>query len=368
MFSLSPIFSFRPVLFSCFLRSFSSPRFQSSDDCFTHSFDHPHWWPGHMGRSYKELTSLVTRANLIIQLRDSRIPLSSANPQLDSLIGHRRSLLLFNKCDLIPTSARRRLSNSLSIPHLFTSCTQPNSIHDRLVDLLDLIAPQKYKSVPRLLLIVGYPNVGKSSLIANLRRHKLNKSGPKISPIPGETRSVSGFLISDTVFLLDSPGITQPKFDVSTELERERILKLSLCGLIKDDLVGSESIANYALFKMNKEKNFQYIKVLGLDELIGWKWEEIQKFNQNKEQTNEKEEEEESVESNSPAFHGVEDLDLIVESIQRQHLSHGATLPMQRSECLQRFLTYFRDGKFGKICLDFIPKLKKRKNVQKEKL
>ena len=184
---------------------------------------------------------------------------------------------MYNKKDLIEKWEERRireiLKNEQGGPQhvLFTNCKNQkcDGVRKVLPTVKELIMQSnRYNRTenPELtLMIIGVPNVGKSSMINILRnRHLGAKSAAAVGAVAGITRSVLNRIkISEDppIYLIDTPGILEPKVK-----DIESGLRLALCGCLQDHLVGNQMIADYLLFWMNKNSKFQYMEMFGLDE------------------------------------------------------------------------------------------------------
>ncbi|XP_034253893.1 mitochondrial GTPase 1 [Thrips palmi] len=235
------------------------------------------WFPGHMGKGMKQMQQQLMNVDCILEVHDARIPLSGRNEVFrTTLLGVRPHLLVLNKCDLIPKDQHSIILNAVknkgyASDVLFTDCRTPEGPGVR--DVLPTIT-NKIMNVHRYnrqseksynLLVIGVPNVGKSSLINVLRNyHSKRKKATKVGPVAGVTRSVLTKIqvsYEPLIYLLDSPGILEPQVrDV------EAAFRLALCASMQDHLVGIINIADYLLYWLNKHGHYSYVEKLGLKE------------------------------------------------------------------------------------------------------
>ncbi|KAK1412930.1 hypothetical protein QVD17_34544 [Tagetes erecta] len=216
------------------------------------------WFPGHMAAATRAINSRLKLADLVIEVRDSRIPLSSANQDLQPRLSSKRRVIALNKKDLANPNIMHKWVD------YFDSCNQdclPINAHSRssvqkLLELVELKLKEKIAKEPTLLvMVVGVPNVGKSALIncihqiASMRFPvQEKKKRAKVGPLPGVTQDIAGFKIAQrpSIYVLDTPGVLVP-----TISDIETGLKLALAGSVKDSVVGEERIAQYLLAVLN---------------------------------------------------------------------------------------------------------------------
>lgn len=233
------------------------------------------WFPGHMSKGLKQMQHKLKSVDLIIEVHDARIPFSGRNQDFKYKIsGIKPHILVLNKIDTIEKSLVRKITERLrdNYPHVvYTNCK------DHLcqgVKGLFPLARTLITSSDRFnrenidefsIMIIGVPNVGKSSLVNTLRNRFLRK--PNASPvgaIPGITRSVlTKIKICENplFYMLDTPGVLQPSIS-----SMEDGLKLALCNCLQDHLVGEEVIAEYLLYWLNLHNNITYVKLFDLKE------------------------------------------------------------------------------------------------------
>ncbi|KAK9720382.1 50S ribosome-binding GTPase [Popillia japonica] len=232
-----------------------------------------HWFPGHMGKGLRKMQNKLKSVDCIIEVHDARIPLSGRNAEFKyTLSGIKPHILVLNKVDLIPRKYIPQIKEKLTTECdniIFTNCKDH---HCKGVKKLFPLAQELINKSDRYnrsnaddycIMIIGVPNVGKSSLVNSLRNKILHK--PNASPVganPGMTKSVlTKIKMSENplFYMLDTPGILTPSVP-NTEVG----LKLALCATIQDHLVGEEIIADYLLYWLNKHEMFKYVNVFKL--------------------------------------------------------------------------------------------------------
>jgi len=239
------------------------------------------WFPGHMHKGLRSMQRKIRDVDCVIEVHDARIPFSGRNLTFRDVVGGARPhLLVLNKADLIPESDREviRKESMRQSPHisrvLFTNCKtfycpETAAIIPTVSKLVG--AEDRWHRAERpdsTLLVIGIPNVGKSSLINKLRSDHL-KVGGRPAPVgakPGWTKSTSERIrVSDQplIYLLDTPGISVPHI---TNMHVG--MKLAICATLKDELVGAKSISDYLLWWLNSHGNFSYVSHMGLTEPV----------------------------------------------------------------------------------------------------
>lgn len=235
------------------------------------------WFPGHMGKGLRVMQQKLKMVDCVIEVHDARIPFSGRNAEFKySIRGIKPHIMVFNKKDLIDKNHFRAITNQIQKQDglddvLFTNCRDQKCegirrllpLASKLIAASDRFNRSEEKDFN--IMIIGVPNVGKSSLINILRNRHLKKTGAAaVGAVAGITRSVLNKIkISESpkVFLLDTPGILMPNIS-----DTEQGLKLALCGCTQDHLVGDELIADYLLYRLNKAQNFDYVELMGLTE------------------------------------------------------------------------------------------------------
>lgn len=235
------------------------------------------WFPGHMGKGLRQMQQKLKSVDCIVEVHDARIPFSGRNPEFQHTIsgGAKPHILVLNKKDLTDIREQRKIVKELQerehIEHvLFTNSKnqQCNGIK-RMIPLVNSLISNsdRYNRTglkEASIMIIGVPNVGKSSLLNVLRNKNLRKkSATQVGNIAGITRSVMERIkISEDplMYMIDTPGILEPRI-----ADDEMGMKLALVGCLPDHLVGEELIADYLLYWMNKNRRFEYVKEAGLD-------------------------------------------------------------------------------------------------------
>ncbi len=202
------------------------------------------WFPGHMTKTRRLIEADLKMVDAVVEITDARIPESSRNPILDELVKDKPRIMIMNKCDYADdaaTSRWKQLYEKQGIMVITCDCRSGKGINKFLpavkVLLKDLMERRKKRGMigkALRLMVVGIPNVGKSSFINRMAKTKKTKVGDR----PGVTRGKQWVSIDKDVELLDMPGILWPKFDDQIAAQ-----KLAFTGAIKDDVMDTEALA-----------------------------------------------------------------------------------------------------------------------------
>ncbi|VAW98448.1 LSU ribosomal maturation GTPase RbgA (B. subtilis YlqF) [hydrothermal vent metagenome] len=202
---------------------------------------HIQWYPGHMHKARKQIKETLPKVDIIIEVLDARIPFSSQNPLLNSLRGDKPCIKVLNKSDLadalISKIWQEYLEQQRNIKTIALSSSQPDKMR-KIIDLCHKIVPEKAKSDRGIhAMIVGIPNVGKSTLINILAKRIIAKTGNE----PAITKTQQVIKIDHNITLLDTPGMLWPKIENENSSYR-----LATTGAIKDTAIDHTDIAFFA--------------------------------------------------------------------------------------------------------------------------
>ena len=228
------------------------------------------WFPGHMTKTRRMIEADIKQVDAVAEITDSRIPLSSRNPVLDELIKDKPRLMILNKCDQADpdvTAGWQRYFEANGIRTIVCDCRSGKGVNrfvpalkSELSELLEKRRARGMIGKALRVMIVGIPNVGKSSFINRMAGQRRTR----VEDRPGVTRGKQWVTIDKETELLDMPGILWPKFD-----DKEAALKLAFTGAIKDDVTDQEALA-YELGSLLARDYPERIKErYGLDTLDG---------------------------------------------------------------------------------------------------
>lgn len=211
------------------------------------------WFPGHMAKTRRLMKENLPLVDAVVELTDARIPQSSRNPEMDSLVAGKPRIVLLNKADTADGAATSRWLDyykSKGIAALATDCRSAKGLNAFIPlvkqELAEVLARRAAKGMvgrPLRIMIVGIPNVGKSSLINRLAGSRR----AKVEDRPGVTRGKQWVTLDNQVELLDMPGVLWPKFEDPQVGEH-----LAFTGAIKDDVLDLEALAMRLLLFLNR--------------------------------------------------------------------------------------------------------------------
>lgn len=278
------------------------------------------WFPGHMTKAKRKIQAGLKLIDVVVEIIDARIPISSSNPDLADIIQSKPKLVLLNKCDKANKNATRKWIDYYSkngIRAIPVDCKSGKGLNKFIPTVREMLfekfKAQRAKGIknPILrLMIVGIPNVGKSSFINRIA--KQNRA--KVEDRPGVTRGNQWYTISNDLEMLDTPGVLWPKFD-----DEKVGLHLAFTGAVKDQILDIELLAMDFLEAMQKEVTPEFLSRFKLSK--------------------------EDIKDIMP----YELLELI--GRKRGMLISGGEIDTERAANL--ILDEYRDGKFGDITLEF---------------
>ena len=228
------------------------------------------WFPGHMAKARRQIEEKLKVIDIVFELVDARIPISSSNPMLNEIIKDKPKLIMLNKIDLADPRITEDWINYYQLKGI--SAIPVNSLNDNLQNLIysrtkEILKPlidkeeaKGMKQRPFNAMVLGIPNVGKSQFINNLAKKNKVKTGNK----PGVTKMQSFLSAGDNLRVYDNPGVLWPKFD-----DEFTGMKLALLGSIKDSVLPLDEVTLFGIdylmqyYPVNLEKRYG----IKLDEL-----------------------------------------------------------------------------------------------------
>lgn len=291
------------------------------------------WYPGHMAKTRKQIQEDLKLIDIVVELLDSRIPISSRNPDINNIIEGKKRIVVLNKSDLADEKETLKWLEYFKINKISAIITDANTgkglkevikkAEEMMKDELDKKEAKGRIGRRIRIMILGIPNVGKSSFINRLANKKSLEVGNK----PGVTKKKQWIKISNSIELLDTPGVLWPKFE-----NEEVALNLAYTGTIKDDVLEKTEVAfNFLKHMLKKE----------IDKLV-------KRYNLNKEEILNLLKDENRAENEI-----IYDIMLQIGKTRGAVISGGNVDDIKTANII---LEDFRSGKLGKITLEKVQK------------
>lgn len=211
------------------------------------------WYPGHMTKTRRNMEEDIRLVDAVCEIVDARIPISSRNPDIDAICGAKPRLVILNRIDMADPEATAAWSDYFKRKGwavVRTDCKSRKGIdrfvpavRELLAEKLARYAEKGFVNKPLKLMVVGIPNVGKSTFINQVAGRK----GAKAENRPGVTRGKQWVTVDKGLLLLDTPGILWPKFD-----DEEVGRRLAYTGAVKDDILDTETLACHLLVLLRR--------------------------------------------------------------------------------------------------------------------
>ena len=232
------------------------------------------WFPGHMAKTRRLIKESLNLVDGVVEIVDARIPVSSRNPELDSIIQKKPRIILLNKCDVADSQATSIWLKYFRDKGFYAAAVDCRT--GKGLNSFDNLVKQALKSVierndakgmsgkPLRLMVVGIPNTGKSSFINRMGKN----AKAKVADKAGVTRQNQWFVVGNGIELLDTPGVLWPKFD-----DPEVGDKLAFIGSVKDEVTDKETLACRLLESLaatRPQAIEDRYKISGISGLQGW--------------------------------------------------------------------------------------------------
>lgn len=212
------------------------------------------WYPGHMAKARREIGEAIKLVDVVIEIIDARIPMASRNPILNDIIGDKPRIIVLNKSDLADSSINKEWINKLNTGNQRAVLVDSNNgigAKDVVKVACDIMKDKLNKQMEKgrvggsvKAMVVGIPNVGKSTFINKIAGKQTTVTGNK----PGVTKKNQWVRLDDKIQLLDTPGVLWPKLD--NELYARH---LAYIGTIKDEVIDMEELSVYLIEELVKE-------------------------------------------------------------------------------------------------------------------
>ncbi len=201
------------------------------------------WYPGHMTKTRRQMEQDLKLVDAVCEILDARIPVSSRNPDIAAICGNKPRLVILNRMDMADPSATKQWCDyfkSQDLAAVATDCKSRKGIANFVPAVRSLLKEKlqayaaKGQNRPLKIMVVGIPNVGKSTFINQISGRK----GAKAENRPGVTRGVQWVTVDEKLLLLDTPGILWPKFE-----DPDVGIRLAYTGAVKDDVLDIEGLS-----------------------------------------------------------------------------------------------------------------------------
>ena len=230
--------------------------------------NHIHWYPGHIAKAEKKLKEQINLVDVVIEVLDARIPLSSCYGSIERLLGEKPRLILLNKADLTDENELKKwislLEEKFSCPVLSTDAKNSKDLNKIVSKAVELAEPRIQKLMakgllrrPARVMVVGMPNVGKSSIINKLTKTSKTKTGAKA----GVTRQQQWVKVNPKLDLLDTPGIIPMKQE-----DQVRAKKLAFVNSVSENAYEAETVAGELLNILSKKYKKEVISHYNLEQ------------------------------------------------------------------------------------------------------
>ena len=205
------------------------------------------WYPGHMTKTRRQMEQDLKLVDAVCEILDARIPISSRNPDIASICGNKPRMVILNRMDMADPNAVKVWGEHFKKAGLAVvamDCKSRKGINQFVPALRELLREKieryaaKGQNRPLKIMVVGIPNVGKSTFINQISGRK----GAKAENRPGVTRGKQWVTVNDSLLLLDTPGILWPKFE-----DKEVGMRLAYTGAVKDDILDVETLAMHLM-------------------------------------------------------------------------------------------------------------------------
>ena len=211
------------------------------------------WFPGHMTKAQRMIEEHMKQVDAVCEILDARIPMASRNPDIDRLAGDKPRIVVLNRTDLADPKATARWHTAFQRQSMTVLETDSRSgkgvngfagaVRTALRDKIEAYAAKGQVGRPVRVMVLGIPNVGKSTFINKVAKRKTARAEDR----PGVTRSKQWVPVDATLELLDTPGILWPRFD-----DPEVGKRLAFTGAVKDDVLDIEELACYLMEYLGK--------------------------------------------------------------------------------------------------------------------
>lgn len=226
------------------------------------------WFPGHMTKTKRQIQANLKLVDAVAEIIDARIPVSSRNPDLNGIIQSKPRVILLNKCDMANRTATKMWIDHFAkqgITAIAVDCKSgkglnkfPQAVNTVLSEKINRLKSKGMRNPMMRIMIVGIPNVGKSSFINRISR----QNRAKVEDRPGVTRGNQWFTISNNLEMLDTPGVLWPKFDDQIVGEH-----LAFTGAVKDQVIDIELLAVRLLDFLKKLKPTEFVARFKLEDM-----------------------------------------------------------------------------------------------------